>query len=192
VAPERLRYSSLTKCAASAFALRGSYGWCFSIVWYSRTSPVRPARIPIYRELRKLTAFKGSVVPLDIWINVESSIGIVCICLPSMRPLLTAMIPASWRAFFSRRVDGTQKSFTLTDQSNIRGRLRRIPSDATSNETLPPDVKMPFEPTPKDGFVAVTVKSSGEISENPSAIVPLNQSNRCCDIERPRWTGNYI
>ncbi len=60
------------------------------------------------------------------------------------------------------------------------------------NETLPPDIKTPFEPMPKDGFVAVTVLSSGEVSENPSDVVPLSESDRRYDIERPQWTGNYI
>lgn len=83
--------------------------------------------------------FSGSSVDLDIWINIESGIGIVCTCLPILRPLFRVILPRSFLARFSHDSveDGPYK---LTNKSNIRGKLRRIPSDlARENEPVNQD-----------------------------------------------------
>lgn len=63
-----------------------------------------------------------------MWVNVECGIGIVCTCLPILRPLFRVILPRSVLARFSNDPvdDGPYK---LTNQPNIRGKLRRIPSN---------------------------------------------------------------
>lgn len=133
-----------------------------------------------------LTAWAGSVIPLDIWINVESSIGIVCICLPRMRPLISVLIPSGWRAFICGTQTGSKDSYTLTGQSNIRGRLRRIPSNATLNEELPVDQNIPSASSQKDGFMGAELRYGGGSREHVDDILPANGINHRHDVERPQ------
>lgn len=139
---------------------------------------------PLDRSDQRLIAYTGSVIPLDIWINVESSLGIVCICLPRMRPLLAVLIPAGWRAFVCGSPNGSKESYTLTDQSNIRGRLRRIPSTATSNTELPGDRHVHFAPSQKDGFVSAELRYGERSVENVDEILPAHSINQRHDVER--------
>lgn len=132
-----------------------------------------------------LTALAGSVIPLDIWINVESSIGIVCICLPRMRPLISVLIPSGWRAFVCGTQAGSKDSYTLTGQSNIRGRLERIPSNATSHVELPIDRNIPSALSQKDGFMGVELRYGGGSRENVDEILPASGINHHYDVERP-------
>ena len=134
----------------------------------------------------RLTAWVGSVIPLDIWINVESSIGIVCICLPRMRPLISVLIPSGWRAFICGTQAGSKDSYTLTGQSNIRGRLRRIPSNATSNVELPVDRNIPSASSQNDGFMGAELRYGGGSREHVDEILPARGINHRYDVERPQ------
>ena len=70
-----------------------------------------------------------------MWVNIECSIGIVCTCLPVMRPLIRVILPASSRPPLSRSSDNVHKSYlTLTDQPHIRGKLRRISSHSDDTQ----------------------------------------------------------
>lgn len=137
--------------------------------------------------LPRLKMFTGSVIPLGIWINIESSIGIVCICLPGMRPLLRVMIPESLRSFFCRSQDGSKDSYTLTDQSNIRGRLQRIPSEAPSNTTLAQDRNILFKNSQHGGSQGTGVASQGTSARSIGEIVPVVQPY---DVERQQGARN--
>lgn len=70
----------------------------------------------------------GSSVYLQLWTNVESGIGIVCTCLPILRPLFCLILPRSFLARFSHD-SADDDPYKLTNLSHIRGKLKRIPSN---------------------------------------------------------------
>ena len=132
---------------------------------------------------QRLIVWIGSSIPLLIWINVESSIGIVCICLPRMRPLVSVLIPAGWHAFICGSPTGSKDSYTLTDQSNIRGRLRRIPSDTTLNAELPKDRNIPPAPSSEDGFMGAELRYGEGSRGHVNDILPIHGLNYRHDVE---------
>lgn len=81
---------------------------------------------------------------------------------------------------------GSKDSYTLTGQSNIRGRLRRIPSIATSNVELPLSRNIPSASSQKDGLVGVELRHEGVSREHGDDILAANGMNHGHDVERPQ------
>lgn len=117
---------------------------CVLQVWFElyllndlclRTSHVRKSKTSRVFQVFWPPTLSGSVVDLDLWINIEGGIGIVCTCLPILRSLFRVLLPSSFLSYFSRnsRSDGPHE---LKDQFNIRGRLRRIPSATAKEDEL--------------------------------------------------------
>ena len=53
----------------------------------------------------------GTVVEAGLWINIECNLGIVCACLPIMRPLFRAISPmASVRSYLWKYSRGTSRT----------------------------------------------------------------------------------
>lgn len=63
----------------------------------------------------------------DIWSLIEPAVGIMCACLPTIRVVFMAIIPASWRSTFSLR---SRSSKTATSAH----RTGDWPRTATYNE----------------------------------------------------------
>ena len=65
-----------------------------------------------------------TIVNLGIWINVECCVGILCACIPTLRPLVRTRWPEAFRSRFSRsrssRSGTNRGSLRLTDEKNSR------------------------------------------------------------------------
>lgn len=53
-----------------------------------------------------------------IWTTIEPSVGVICACLPVMRPLLSAILPTKLR----HRFFGHSSAATTNDTNNSRSR----------------------------------------------------------------------
>ena len=55
--------------------------------------------------------FAGNLLPLGIWNVVETNVGILCACLPSMQPLLKLLVGGTFKYIsFRPKLSGTGKS----------------------------------------------------------------------------------
>lgn len=91
-----------------------------------------------------------TLVNLGIWINVECCIGIVCACIPTLRPLVSASFPDAFRTRFSRsrsskgRSGMNKGSLRLTDEENSRISRSNKSETLTSTAEGPDHNKKPI------------------------------------------------
>ncbi|MCJ1246343.1 hypothetical protein MMC30_003550 [Trapelia coarctata] len=83
-----------------------------------------------------------SKVPADIYSNLEPSLGIVCACLPIMRPIFDKLFPSIRRNSSERRIQSTPapKGISTTGQRS-EAYLRAASAD---DESRKPDEELGF------------------------------------------------
>lgn len=97
-----------------------------------------------------------TLVNLGIWINVECCIGIVCACIPTLRPLVRARFPDAFRSRFTRsrgsggRSGMNKGSLRLTDEENSRISSTNKSKTLTSTAEGP-DQNIPIVKESKEG-----------------------------------------
>ena len=93
------------------------------------------------------SSFPGTIVKAAIWINVECNIGIVCGCLPLLRPVMIAIFPTTFRDLISRSKSGfssrRKRSYHLSDEEHKlssmnsgSGRANPLPEQMRGDQVL--------------------------------------------------------
>ncbi|MCJ1286774.1 hypothetical protein MMC26_006120 [Xylographa opegraphella] len=135
----RLHIKKSQKLAISSIFLLGGFVCLASVIRYTYLKQVIPVDVTYSNQ------------PAGIWSLVEMAIGLVCACLPVMRPLLQYLIPG-WVTTLADSFDKKSYSWRNSPYTPQRASAKTNPtSDSSSRPTLaePESVRMSrVEPVP--------------------------------------------